>query len=88
MSGALHGGRLSELRASTRKELNATHLLALPIDTFSTKVRTGAPDDPAADLDQEVWAGVVPLSQKADAPIDAPDMRFEISAPDYLSRIE
>ena len=32
-------GRLSELRESTAKELNATYLLSLPIETFTTKVR-------------------------------------------------
>jgi nitroimidazol reductase NimA-like FMN-containing flavoprotein (pyridoxamine 5'-phosphate oxidase superfamily) len=78
-------GRLAELRESTRKELNATHLLSLPIETFTTKVRTGEPDDPAADLDEPVWAGVVPLETRAGTPLAAPDMRFDIPAPAYLS---
>lgn len=77
-------GRLAELRASTRKELNATHLLSLPIETFTTKVRTGPPSDPANDVKLEIWAGVVPLESVATKPVDAPDMKFDIPAPAYL----
>jgi hypothetical protein len=77
-------GRLAELRASTRKELNATHLLSLPIQTFTTKVRTGPPSDPASDVKLEIWAGVVPLETVAGSPVDAPDMKFDIPAPGYL----
>jgi hypothetical protein len=80
-------GRLGELRESTRKELNATRLLALPIEVFTTKVRSGPPSDPEADLDLPLWAGVVPLRQAAGAPQAAPDLRFDIAPPDYLSRI-
>jgi nitroimidazol reductase NimA-like FMN-containing flavoprotein (pyridoxamine 5'-phosphate oxidase superfamily) len=79
-------GRLAELRASTRKELNATALLSLPIETFTTKVRSGPPDDPAADLDLEVWAGVVPLATLAGEPETAPDMRYDLDPPGYLKR--
>ena len=74
-------GRSEELRASTRKELNATTLLALPIETFSIKTRNGPPDDAAADLDADVWAGVVPLTLVAGEPEDAPDLAAGILRP-------
>jgi nitroimidazol reductase NimA-like FMN-containing flavoprotein (pyridoxamine 5'-phosphate oxidase superfamily) len=80
-------GRLPELRASTRKELNATHLLALPIETFTAKVRTGPPSDLASDLDLPLWAGVVPLSLQAGEPLTAPDMKFDIEPPEYVRRM-
>lgn len=80
-------GRLADLRASTRKELNATSLVSLPIETFSTKVRTGPPSDLASDLDEAIWAGVVPLTTSAGLPQDAPDMKFDLPAPDYLGRL-
>ena len=67
-------GRTKEVRPSTRKELNATTLLALPIDVFSCKVRTGPPDEPKADIDDPVWAGVIPLGLEVGTPIDAPDL--------------
>lgn len=84
MVDQLAPGRLTELRASTRKELKATHLLCLPIKTFTTKVRTGAPSDPASDVKLEIWAGVVPLKTVAGNPVSAPDMKFDIPAPGYL----
>ncbi len=77
-------GRLAELRASTRKELNATNLLSLPIETFSIKSRNGPPSDAASDLSAPVWAGVVPLEIKAGKPIAAPDMKEKLPLPDYL----
>ena len=80
-------GRLAELRPSTRKELNATMLLALPIERFSIKTSAGPPDDPANERDVPIWAGVVPLSQQAGPAEPAPDMPEGIAAPDYLDSI-
>ncbi|HEY5774824.1 MAG TPA: pyridoxamine 5'-phosphate oxidase family protein [Xanthomonadales bacterium] len=77
-------GRRADLRKSTVKELNATSLLALPIETFSSKVRTGPPSDSKSDLDKPVWAGVVPLNLTAGEPVDAPDILPGIMRPDYL----
>jgi len=77
-------GRLADLRASTQKELNATSLLSLAIETFSSKCRVGPPDDAKRDLDEAIWAGVVPLALTAGEPEDAPDMRKNIPRPDYL----
>ena len=79
-------GRLADLRVSTAKELNATNLLTLPIETFTTKVRSGPPSDLTSDLDLPVWAGVIPLAIKAGAPVTAPDMRHSTPAPGYLCR--
>ena len=77
-------GRRADLRDSTIKELNATSLLALPIETFSSKCRTGPPGDPKSDLDTRVWAGVVPLELTAGEPVDAPDILPGVIRPDYL----
>ena len=77
-------GRRADLRKSTIKELNATSLLALPIETFSTKCRTGPPSDSKSDMDTRVWAGVVPLNLVAGEPVDAPDILPGITRPGYL----
>jgi nitroimidazol reductase NimA-like FMN-containing flavoprotein (pyridoxamine 5'-phosphate oxidase superfamily) len=74
-------GRTTELRPSTRKELNATSLLCLPIETYSIKSRSGPPKDAASDLREIVWAGVIPTSLKAGEPVDAPDLEVEATAP-------
>lgn len=68
-------GRAAELRASTRKELNATSLLSLPFETFSIKTRSGPPGDASSDLDAPVWAGVIPLKLTPGEPENAPDLR-------------
>ena len=77
-------GRRADLRKSTIKELNATSLLSLPIETFSTKCRTGPPEDTKADMKTPVWAGVVPLSLETGEPVDAPDLLPGVVRPDYL----
>ena len=77
-------GRRADLRKSTIKELNATSLLALRIETFSTKCRIGPPEDTKSDLGAQVWAGVVPLKLTEGEPVDAPDLLPGISRPDYL----
>jgi len=77
-------GRRADLRKSTSKELNATSLLALPIEIYSSKCRTGPPSDTKSDLEAEVWAGVVPLNLTAGEPIDAPDLLPGMTRPGYL----
>jgi hypothetical protein len=77
-------GRMAELRESTRKELNATSLLSLPLETFSIKSRTGPPSDATSDISTPVWAGVIPLKVTDGTPVTAPDMVHEIDLPDYL----
>jgi uncharacterized protein len=79
-------GRLAEIRASTRKELNATTLLQLPIREFTVKVSDAPPEDAAADLDAPVWAGVIPFTLKAGTPQAAPDMKTPIPLPGYLAK--
>lgn len=77
-------GRLADVRPSTRKEVNATCLLSLPIEVFTTKVSDDPPEDAKADLDAEVWSGTVPLITRAGTPIDAPNLKFDLPPPDYL----
>jgi hypothetical protein len=77
-------GRHTDVRDSTRKELNATSLLSLPIETFSVKQRTGPPEDLKADLSTPIWAGVVPARQVNGEPVDAPDLLPDVGRPDYL----
>ena len=80
-------GRLADLRPSTRKELNATTLLTLPLETFSIKSRSGPPGDAKGDLDAPIWAGVIPLALTAGNPVPAPDMLADVTLPGYLKRL-
>ena len=67
-------GRWAELRAPRAKELAATSVLRVPLDEWSVKVGDGFPEDPDEDLDEPVWAGVVPMRVAYDDPVDAPDL--------------
>lgn len=86
LTGHLMPGRLAEIRPSTRKELNATTLLSLPLATFTVKVSDSPPDDPPKDQDAPVWAGVLPLRLQAGKPQAAPDLAAGIPVPKYLRK--
>lgn len=72
-------GRADVTRPPNDHELNATRLLALPIDEASIKLRTGGPRDDEEDLELECWAGHLPLTLSAGAPI--PDALHPPRAP-------
>ena len=72
-------GRWAEVRPPDERELNATTVLALPLDEVSAKVRTGPPIDDEADYSLPVWAGVVPIRQSAGEPV--PDSRLVPGVP-------
>ena len=80
-------GRMADIRPSTKKEINATMLLKLPIETFTVKISKAPPDDPKKDLESDAWAGVVPLELKAGKPIDAPDLKPGIKLPGYVRKL-
>ena len=79
-------GRLKEIRPSSRKELNATTLLSLPIREFTVKISNAPPDDPPFDLKERVWAGVIPFTVTVGAPQPAPDLDPTIPLPAYLAK--
>ncbi len=68
-------GRWDEVRLPNRKELEATTVLALPIDEYSAKVRVGPPGDEDEDYALDVWAGVIPLRLQAGEPSRDPLLR-------------
>lgn len=72
-------GRSREARPPNDKELAATHVLSLPLEEASAKVRIGGPIDDEEDRAWPVWAGVVPLTLTPGAPIA--DARMSPSAP-------
>ena len=66
-------GRSATLRPSTRKELAATAVLAVPLREASMKQRAGGPGDEPADVAAGVWGGHVPVRRVLDAPVPAED---------------
>lgn len=78
-------GRSSDARGPNERENMATAVLRFEIEEASAKVRTGPPVDDDDDLDQPVWAGVVPLELKPGTPEAAPDLPADIAQPDYVT---
>jgi nitroimidazol reductase NimA-like FMN-containing flavoprotein (pyridoxamine 5'-phosphate oxidase superfamily) len=81
LTEALLPGRAAEVRRPSRRELEATLVLALPITEWSLKVSDGWPDDPPEDVAGPAWAGVVPLQVRRATPVPAPDLRPGIPLP-------
>ncbi|GAA4536975.1 pyridoxamine 5'-phosphate oxidase family protein [Mycobacterium paraffinicum] len=82
----LAAGRAADCRAPNARELAATGVLALDLVEVSAKVRTGAPEDDPEDCALPHWAGVVPLSVTAGAPVPAGDLDPAMPLPPYLAR--
>jgi len=76
--------RWSEVRPPNEKELKATMVLSLPIEEASAKIRTGNPSDDDEDYALNVWAGVIPLHLKKDAPISDDRLNDGIEIPEYV----
>ncbi len=84
MSEAWMPGRWDTLRPPHANELAQTMVLALPLTEWSVKLSAGPPDDPVEDLDEPVWAGVLPIVSSYGEPVPAPDLRGEPVVPTYL----
>ncbi|MGB0099941.1 MAG: pyridoxamine 5'-phosphate oxidase family protein [Nocardioides sp.] len=78
-------GRAATLRASTRKELAATAVLAVPLHEASMKARAGGPVDEPEDVDAGVWGGHIPVRRVLDAPVPDPDATGAVPG-DVLAR--
>lgn len=78
-------GRWNDARQPDEKELKATSILRLPLTEVSAKVRVGPPEDDAEDYALRVWAGVVPLSLAAGAPIRDERCDAAIPVPAYVA---
>jgi uncharacterized protein len=77
-------GRWEEVRPPSEAEIRATMVLALPLNEVSAKVRTGPPIDDEEDYALATWAGVLPLSLDAHAPVADPRLSAGIHTPSYV----
>jgi hypothetical protein len=71
-------GRSATLRPSTRKELAATSVLAVPLREASMKVRAEGPIDEPEDIEAGVWGGVIPIRRVAEAPVSGDDSHHNV----------
>jgi nitroimidazol reductase NimA-like FMN-containing flavoprotein (pyridoxamine 5'-phosphate oxidase superfamily) len=77
-------GRSANSRPPNARELAATAVLGLDLVEVSAKVRAGGPIDDAEDTALPYWAGVVPLTLTAGAPVPADDLDVAVPLPPYL----
>ena len=80
-------GRSATLRPSTRKELAATAVLAVPLHEASMKARAGGPGDEPEDVDAGAWGGHIPVRRVADPPVPDEDAVGPVPA-DVRARAE
>lgn len=80
-------GRVTETRSSSKSELAATLVLALPISDWILKESYEWPDDQEADCQADVWAGAIPIRQVYSEPVPAPDLRRPIPVPESCRRL-
>ncbi len=77
-------GRWGDARLPNVRELEATTVLALPLEEASAKVRAGPPGDDVRAEGTAVWAGVVPLRTVAGEPQPAVGVASGAPLPAYL----
>jgi uncharacterized protein len=82
-------GRWREARHPNRKELDATLLMSLEIESASAKVRAGPPlEEREEDFELPVWAGVLPFATVPQPPIDDSRLLPGVVAPSYVTEYE
>lgn len=81
LSDRLIPRRSSEVRASLKKELAATAILAMPIDEWSLRVSEGWAEDGDEDIAGDSWGGVVNFGPPSATIVAAPDLRAGIPVP-------
>ena len=78
-------GRWADARQPSEKELIATSVVAVDIESASAKVRTGPPGDNEEDYALPVWAGVLPMRREFLVPDPDPSRKADVDVPDYIA---
>jgi hypothetical protein len=79
-------GLWDHARQPNEKEWKVTHVLRMPLDEVSAKVRTGPPIDDDEDYALDSWAGVVPIHTVTGAVEPDPKLRPGIETPDFVTK--
>ncbi|HBH21879.1 MAG TPA: pyridoxamine 5'-phosphate oxidase family protein [Cytophagales bacterium] len=81
ISERLIKGRWDEVRPPSEKEMKATTVLRIEIETASAKIRSGPPSDNPEDYQLDIWAGVLPSSLHWGTPEADPKLKKGINQP-------
>ena len=77
-------GRWADARQPSEKELKATAVVSVAIESASAKVRSGPPGDNEEDYALPVWAGVLPMRREFLTPEPDPARREDVPVPGYI----
>lgn len=77
-------GRWEDTRKPNFKELKATAVVSIAIESASAKVRTGPPNDEDEDYNLPIWAGVLPIQQRFLDQERDPQLMEDITIPEYV----
>lgn len=86
MSDKVMPGRWEDARAPSAKEMSATAVVKVKIESASAKIRTGDPVDDADDYELSVWSGVLPIRSVFADPVCDQHSR-EIPVPGYVRQM-
>lgn len=81
-------GRWDDARHASASEDRQTGIIAISIEQASAKISSGPPEDEEADMDLDVWAGVIPVAAVAGPPQPDPQLRPEVALPDYIAEYQ
>lgn len=84
LSDHIMPGRWEDSRKPNYKELKATAVVSISIESASAKVRTGPPNDEDEDYDLPIWAGVLPIQQRFLDPENDPQLTQDIALPECV----
>jgi hypothetical protein len=79
-------GRWDEARIPSPKEMDATLVVAVDIESASAKVRTGPAIDDEEDYSLPVWAGVMPIQLQFMQPERDERLAGDITVPEYIKQ--
>lgn len=83
ISNGLIPGSWDYTRPITAKETAATMIVALPLEKFSAKQRTGNSHDEDEDMNLPLWAGLIPVERTFGTPVAA-DYATDIPVPAHI----
>ena len=76
--------RRNTLRPMTDDEVRRTEIVAVPLDEWSVKQRSGPPKDDEADYALDIWAGVIPAQITWGEPVPDPRSNPDATQPEHL----
>jgi len=76
--------RWDHCREPNKKELNATRVLEIEIESAAAKIADTPPEDKEADYQTDYWSGLIPIKTIAENPIDDELLKQGIDTPQHI----